>query len=65
MRQRLLLAALLGLAGCEPKGEQMAPLLFSKTSHPQLGVTVTSDMFVTSSQPLLADIGGAYLCGSS
>lgn len=39
----------------------MPPPIFSKTSNPQIGVSVTSDMFVTAARPLLTDVGGGYM----
>ena len=61
MAQRLLLAALLSLTACEEPFERDAPPKFSKTSHPQIGVAVTSGAFVGGRKPLLMDVGGAYL----
>ena len=62
MTTRLVIAvtALL-VAGCDQVGELMPCPEFSKTSHPQIAVAVTSDMFVTAKRPLLADVVGAYL----
>jgi hypothetical protein len=60
MAQRLLFAALLSLTACEEQFERDAPPKFSKTSHPQIGVT-SGCAFVGGTKPLLTDVGGAYL----
>jgi len=50
------------VAACKDDAyEPERPPMFSKTSHPQIGVSVSSDMFVTAKLPLLTDVGGAYL----
>jgi len=62
MTRHLLVAPLLlFIIGCDQEGEPMPPPIFSKTSNPQVGVTVRSDMFVTAQRPLLTDVGGAYV----
>jgi hypothetical protein len=63
MRSRVLLLSLsVCVVACShEEGEPLSPPIFTKTSHPQVGVSVTSDMFVTAKLPLLTDVGGAYL----
>ena len=60
MAHRLLLAALLSLTACDQQFERDAPPKFSKTSHPQIGVS-SGCAFVGGTKPLLTDVDGAYL----